>query len=98
MIDNIETYNTESQPTVIIDGDTAHVFGDVRVNDRTDLYEDHPTDADLLLAIKLRDGERRCAECGETFNLAEGGTDHDDTVDGPMCVPCEVLVYGAIQR
>jgi hypothetical protein len=31
------------------------------------------------------DGERRCAECGESFNLTEGGNDYDADAGGPLC-------------
>jgi hypothetical protein len=35
------------------------------------------------------DGERRCSDCGDSFNLEEGGTDFDPEWGGSVCGFCE---------
>ena len=35
------------------------------------------------------DGERECASCGQTFNLADGGLDFVTDAGGPLCLFCE---------
>lgn len=34
------------------------------------------------------DGERRCVECGDSFNMAEAGTDFDGDAGGSLCHRC----------
>jgi hypothetical protein len=35
------------------------------------------------------DGERRCVDCDESFNLEEGGQSHNREAEGPLCLRCE---------
>ena len=36
------------------------------------------------------DGERdACTDCGESFNLNEGGQDYNEGAGGPLCGRCE---------
>lgn len=35
------------------------------------------------------DGERDCIDCGESFNLGDGGQDWNTTAGGSLCLRCE---------
>lgn len=42
-------------------------------------------DGDTLLLDDDDDGERVCVDCGESFNVIEGGVDFNVEAGGPLC-------------
>ncbi len=42
-------------------------------------------DGDTLLLDDDDDGERVCVDCGESFNVIEGGVDFNVESGGPLC-------------
>ena len=71
---------TEAKPraTEIID---VELPDDLEADDTPGLDED----GKWVFDIDLDDDERRCAQCGESFNLEDGGIDYDAEMGGPLC-------------